>query len=87
MMARQHEGFFAGYDPAELAQEATLTLTHADLLLIRMALGVSLEETSRHDHIYNNIHALLAKLPPALERRDVVAEATAPAKWPKRPAR
>jgi hypothetical protein len=86
-MARQHEGFFAGYDPAELEQEATLTLTHADLLLIRMALGVSLDETSRHDHIYNNIHALLAKLPPAPDRKDVVVDVSAPSKWLNKPTR
>jgi hypothetical protein len=72
-MARQHEGFFAGYDSEELAQPVTVTLTQRDLVLIRTALGISLDETSRHDHIYNDIHALLAKLPPAPQRKVVLA--------------
>ena len=67
-MARQQEGFFAEYDASELEQQATLTFTQRELLLIRTALGTFMEETSRHDHIYNDIHALVAKLPAAPAR-------------------
>lgn len=68
-MARQHEGFFSDYDEGELDQEATLTFTQRELVLIRTALGILLEETSRHDHVYNDIHGLLSKLPAAPQRR------------------
>ncbi len=68
-MARQQEGFFAEYDPSDLELQATLTLSQRELLLIRTALGTLMEETSRHDHIYNDIHALVAKLPAAPARR------------------
>jgi len=68
-MARQQEGFFDEYDSSELEQQATLTFTQRELLLIRTALGIFMEETSRHDHIYNDIHALVAKLPAAPKRK------------------
>ena len=86
-MARQDEGFFAGYDSEELAQPEVVTLTQRELVLIRTALGISLDETSRHDHIYNDIHALLAKLPPAPQRKAVVAGGTATDRLVKRPVR
>ena len=72
-MAREREGFFSDYDPADLAQQATLTCTQKDLVLIRTALGVWLEETSRHDHVYNDIRALIARLPVAPERKPAPA--------------
>lgn len=75
-MAREREGFFSDYDPADLAQQTALTLTQRDVVLIRTALGVWLEETSRHDHVYNDIRALLAKLPQAPERKQETAAAT-----------
>jgi hypothetical protein len=84
-MAREDEGFFADYDAAELNRLETLTLSHADLLLIRRALSISLEETSRHDHIFNDIHSLLAKLPPAPRRKVAMNRTTAPDKWLKNP--
>lgn len=76
-MARQQEGFFTDYDEGELEQQATLTFTRRELLLIRTALGILLEDTSRHDHIYNDIHALLSKLPAAPQRRRSTAEGSA----------
>ena len=72
-MARQQEGFFDEYDSSELEQQATLTFTQRELLLIRTALGIFMEETSRHDHIFNDIHALVAKLPAAPQRKGLVA--------------
>ncbi|MGI8915742.1 MAG: hypothetical protein ACR2JY_18490 [Chloroflexota bacterium] len=84
-MAREDEGFFADYDAAELNQQETVTLSHRDLLLIRRALSISLEETSRHDHIFNDIHTLLAKLPPSPNRKAGVNRTTAPDKWLKNP--
>ena len=84
-MGRVVEGFFADYDAAELNRQETLTLNHADLLLIRRALSISLEETSRHDHIFNDIHSLLAKLPPAPRRKVAMNRTTAPDKWRKNP--
>lgn len=77
-MARQHEGFFSDYDEGELDQEATLTFTQRELLLIRTALGILLEETSRHDHVYNDIHGLLSKLPAAPQRRPAAGDGAAP---------
>lgn len=72
-MARQQEGFFADYDEGELEQQATLTFTQREVVLLRTALGILLEETSRHDHIYNDIHALLTKLPTAPQRKRAVS--------------
>jgi hypothetical protein len=46
-----------------------------------MGLGVLLRETSRKDHIYNDLHALLHKLPPAIEQRSAVVGDSAPDKW------
>lgn len=83
-MARQQEGFFAEYDASELEQQATVTFTQRELLLIRTALGTFMEETSRHDHIYNDIHALVAKLPAAPQRKVVaIAGSSAAASRPK----
>jgi hypothetical protein len=73
-MARQQEGFFADYDEGELEQQATLTFTQRELVLIRTALGILLEDTSRHDHIFNDIHALLSKLPRAPQRKRAVSD-------------
>ena len=72
-MARQQEGFFTDYDEGELEQQATLTFAQRELVLIRTALGILLEDTSRHDHIYNDIHALLTKLPAAPQRKRAVS--------------
>lgn len=80
-MAREREDFFAGYDPQHLDQEVGLRLTHRDLLLIRMGLGIFLRDTNRHDHVFNDIHALLAKLPPAPEKREAAVGVSAPDKW------
>ena len=68
-MRSDREDFFAGYDPAELDQEESLTLTHRDLLLIRVAVGTYLRESSRKDHVYGDLHRLLSKLPAPIERR------------------
>jgi hypothetical protein len=68
-MAREDDDFFADYDAAELNRQETVTLTHRDLILIRRALSISLDETSRHDHISNDLRAILAKLPPSPNRR------------------
>ena len=76
-MARQQEDFFTDYDESELEQQATLTFTQRELVLIRTALGILLKDTSRHAHISNDIHALLTKLPAAPQRKRLTSERSA----------
>ena len=66
-MARFDEDFFAGYTPAALNEQSELTVTQRELMLIRMGLDVLLRDTSRHDHIFRDIHALRAKIGQAIQ--------------------
>ncbi|GEM_PF-3103430 len=68
-MAREREEFFAAYDPEDLEQEVTVSITQRELLLVRMGLDVFLRDTNRHDHVYRALHALLRRLPASIERR------------------
>lgn len=83
-MSAEREDFFDGYDAAELAQQKSLTLSQRELMLVRMGLGVLLRESSRKDHIYNDIHVLLQKLPPPIERRAAAVTDPAPDRWVRR---
>lgn len=83
-MSPERENFFDGYDPADLAQQETLNLSHRELLLVRMGLAVLLRESSRKDHIYNDLHMLLQKLPPVIERRAAPVSDPAPDRWLRR---
>lgn len=50
-------------------EEAAILLTGRDLWVIRSGLDLLLASSTRHEHIYHDIHAALAKLPRAHEPR------------------
>jgi hypothetical protein len=64
-------------------EEVSVLLTGRDLWVIRSGLDFLLASSTRHEHDYHDIHAVLAKLPKAHEPRadgcdcfDVAAETT-----------
>jgi len=50
-------------------EEIAVPLTGRDLWVIRSALDLLLASSTRHEHVYHDIHAALAKLPQAHEPR------------------
>lgn len=47
--------------------EIALTLSGRDLWVIRLGLKVLLAESTRHEHVYHDIHGALARIPEAHE--------------------
>ena len=51
------------FDEKTLSEPCTVNLTKRDVLLIRMALEELLAASTRHEHIFGDIHHLLQRLP------------------------
>lgn len=50
-------------------EEISVPLTGRDLWVIRSGLDLLLASSTRHEHVYHDIHAALAKLPRVHEPR------------------
>ncbi len=51
-----------------LEEPTTVELTRRDIMLIEEALRFLLESSTRHEHVFGDIHALLEKLPVMKEK-------------------
>ncbi len=51
-----------------LEEPTTVELTRRDIMLIEEALRFLLESSTRHEHVFGDIHDLLAKLPVMKEK-------------------
>ena len=51
------------------SEELSVALTGRDIWVIRLGLKTLLAESTRHEHIYHDIHTALARLPEAHEPR------------------
>lgn len=60
-------------------QEVAVPLTGRDLWVIRSGLELLLASSTRHEHIYHDIHAALAKVPAAHEPRSEACDCFAAA--------
>lgn len=54
---------YQGLDDRSLDEELTVRISRRDLLLIRAGLEQLLQTYTRHEHLFDQIHAALRRLP------------------------